>query len=163
MSYFCSKYFFLRFSHGFLSDAVSPLTMTKRSTPAFTMVLNVELIDIKTNAFAKLSICASAHLNRAQRCNFFSSILSFGLITWVKLSKGHLVRCQCGRLLSVHFFHTHPDVLLLVMPVLGFQPAILLSVRKNFPEIPGLQELFNFFKITLFLNVNHRMSLFIIF
>lgn len=162
MSYFCSKSFLSIFCT-WIYIWCSLLTVTERSTPVFTFMLNFELTDIKTNAFTKLSICASAYLDCAQRHRVFSLIFWFGLVMWVKLSKGQLVWCQFGEPLLVLFIHTRPDVLLLVMPVFGFQLAVLLSVRKNLPEIPGLQELFHFVKITLFLNVNRRTSLFIIF
>lgn len=79
---------------------------------------------------------------------------------YVRKTEEQLVWCQFGRPLSLLFIPpTPPDILLLVMPSFSFKPAILLSVRENFPDIWGLQELFSFyFQTTLFLNANPRMS-----
>lgn len=153
-------FFSLYFAHGFVSDAV--LLLLLKDPLLYLHSCLTSSSQIPKQMLSQNEYMCKCSFKLCTEMQFFSSILSFGLITWAKLSKGQLVWCQFGRPLSDLLIHTHPDVLLLVRPMFGFQPAILSSSEKNFPEIPGLQELFNFFKITLFLNVSHR-TLFIIF
>lgn len=126
-----------------LSDAVLSLGH------CFTFMLNLELADFKTPS--QNCVYVQVLLGSACGSAVLSHVLPFALRKWSETISRQLVWAQDGRPLPV-ITHTHPDVLLSAMPVLTFQAAVLLSLRR-LSERQLLQKINYFFKTALSLEV----------